>query len=172
VNVRRCLLFTLVCATVTITGCYAVEESAEKTVIRFSPMSRLAMIAVPLFLLLVGFILCLFRATRVAGLLGICATVLLGVLVLPGMYMDTVVITPTGITQTTGLWFSPTVKGFQYADVRSVSILKVQKQRRTARIWVVQYNNGTTEEIDPGDLWEFNEELVVKKLRGFGVKFE
>jgi hypothetical protein len=170
--VRRAGLLVVALAAAAAGGCYAVEESAEATVIRFSPVSRLAIVAVPACLVAAGLVLCLFKPTRIVGLLGVAGTLFLGGLILPGMYMDRVVITPTEITQTTGLWFAPTVKGFRYADVRSVAIRETQRGRHTSRVWFVQRRDGTTQEIDPGDLWEFNEALVVQKLRGYGVRFE
>jgi hypothetical protein len=45
----------------------------------------------------------------------------------------------------------------------------VEKRDHEARLWVVHRKDGTTQEIDPGDLWEYNEELVIAKLRGYGV---
>ena len=170
---RRAARLLAAALVLSLAGCYAVEESADRTVIRFSGPSRLAIVLVPACLMAVGGALCCVRATRVVGALGLAGTALLGATILPGMYLDSVVITPTEITQKTGLWFAPTVKTVRYADVRSISIRTVQKRKGPdARLWVARRTDGTVQEIDPGDLWEFNEELVVRKLSGYGVTFE
>ena len=114
----------------------------------------------------------LFRPLRIPAALGAAGLAGLSALIVPGMYIDAVVITPTEIRQTTGLWFAQKAKGFRYSEVRSVTIKTVEKENLDARVWVVRRTDGTTQEIDPGDLWEYNEAFVVAKLREYGVRFE
>jgi hypothetical protein len=154
------------------TGCYAVEESPERTVIRFAPVWRFVMIAFPLGLIGVGFVLCYFQLTRIPGAIVVLAVAGLSVLIVPQMYLDAVVITPTGIDQPTGFWFERKPRGFRYAEVRSISIRTVPEGKSTMRVWALRRKDGTTQEIAPGDLWNFNETLIVTKLRGYGVTFE
>ncbi len=169
---RRAVTLPLALVALSLGGCYAVEDTPDWAVIRFNVASRLIMILIPVGGLATGAALGYFRRTRIAGAIVLCGTVLLGGLVLPGMYLDTVAITPTEITQKTGFWFAPTVKGFRYADVRSVSIREVPEGASTMRVWTLRLKDGATRELDVGDLWEFNEAFVVQKLRGYGVTFE
>jgi len=91
----------------------------------------------------------------------------------PDMWMDRVVITPTEIRQTMGFWFTPRhTIGFRYADVRRVSIRQVKQGRSTRRVWLVSYTSGIQEEINPGDLWDNGQHIIVDRLRGFGVQFD
>ncbi len=160
------------CGLLLLSGCYAIEDSPERTVIRFAPFWRFVMIAFPVGTVGVCLAACLYRPVRIPAALGAAGVAGLSALIVPGMYLDRVVITPTEITQKTGLWFAPMVKGFRYADVRAVSIRTVQKKNMDVRRWVVTRIDGTTWEIDPGDLWEYNESVVVAKLRGYGVRVE
>ena len=171
-RIRRGAAALVAFALLWLTGCYAIEESADRTVIRFNAVSRLLMVAIPFGMIAGGLLLCCFRPTRIPGAIVTLGVAGLSGLIVPGMYQDRVVITPTEITQTTGFWFAPKVNSFRYADVRSVSIRTVEKRDHDARLWVVRRKDGTTQEIDPGDLWEFNESLIVTKLRGYGVNFE
>jgi hypothetical protein len=153
-----------------LTGCYSIDEGPERSVIRFAPFWRFVMVAVPVGALLVGFGLSCFRQTLVPGLVTMLVALVIGVGLVPGIYKDTVTITPTEIKQTTGLWFAPTVNLVRYSDVQSISIQTVKKRKGgDARRWMIHHTDGTTRELDPGDLWENNEAFVVKKLREYGV---
>ena len=167
----RCAAAAL--ALLSLAGCHAVEESPERTVIRFDALSRVVMIAVPAAVIAAATALAYrFRAARIPAGIVIFCTAGLGGLLVPGMYLDAVVITPTEIDQPRGFWFERSPRGFRYADVRSVSIRDVREGEATIRVWTLRRKDGTTRELDPGDLWNFNEDLVVRKLRGYGVAFE
>jgi hypothetical protein len=173
VNARRIGMAIFALALLSLTGCYAIDEGPERSVIRFTPFWRFAMVAVPVGALLVGAGLSCFRRTFVPGLVTMLVALVVGVLLVPGIYMDTVTITPTEIKQTTGFWFSPTVNTVRYSDVQSISIHTVKKRKGgDARRWIIHRTDGTTRELDPGDLWENNEDFVVKKLRQYGVTIQ
>jgi hypothetical protein len=157
-------------------GCYDVREADGQTTIRFAAWVQALIVTVPL-VLLVGVALFLRRGAaeqvKPWGLFAVLCAVAVGVV--PGICLDTVTITPWRITQRTGFWFLPNEKGFAYAGVGEVSIvdhtLPTRRGLRTERHWIVRYRNGTTEDIDPGDLWDNNEDLVVRKLEAYGVRF-
>ena len=152
-------------------ACYSVEDSGTTTTLSFHAGLILALGAVAAVALFVGIALARRRRSRSLGvgitLFGLFA----GGIIVPAMWVDRVVITPTELRQKTGFWFAPTHKGFRYSDVESVSIRAVKSRRSTNRVWFLKLVGGGQGDIDPGDLWENNEGLVVDKLRGFGVRF-
>jgi hypothetical protein len=81
------------------------------------------------------------------------------------LFLDRVVVTSEGITQTTGFWFAPTVKGFRFAETESVRI-KTERTRRGLPndIWWVHKHDGTVQRLDPGDLWASNTDRFVPVL--------
>jgi hypothetical protein len=94
-----------------------------------------------------------------------------GLLVVPAMGFDRVVITPTDVSQTTGFWFAPTVERIRYDTVESISIKPEFARRATHRVWHLHLRDGTDATLQPSDLLEGNESLIVRKLRGYGVQF-
>ena len=93
-----------------------------------------------------------------------------GGLVAPTLAADQVVLDDEKLEQTTGLWFSPTVKGFRHDSVsRIVVTTGVLEHNRRAEGWVVEHKDGHVEIIDPGDLWESNTPELVPHLRSLGL---
>jgi hypothetical protein len=155
-----------------ISGCKAsVIEEGETTRIAFDQTTRVWLIGVPLALVLAGGVLAIFRSTRVAGLVSAALIALLAVLIVPGVLMDEVTITPDSIYQRTGFWFSPTVKGFEFAEVKRVVITDKIVRDHKQEIWELQLTNGVIRDLDPGDLWEHNTPAILSKL-GTRVLFE
>ena len=77
------------------------------------------------------------------------------------------------LEQTTGFWWSPTVKGFHFAEVESVSIVMARgPKNREYEAWVVTLKDGGTRQIDPGDLWDMNRADIVRRLRLKGVEVQ
>jgi hypothetical protein len=77
-------------------------------------------------------------AQRRAGLTITVLATVGGAIFVPAMWFDRVVISPTEIRQKTGLWFAPTLTGFSYADVESITI----RGRRSSREWFVELVGG------------------------------
>jgi hypothetical protein len=113
---------------------------------------------------------------RPLALLPLLAAAPFGCFCAPTLYRDTVTVGPTRVEQRTGFWWSPTVKGFDYADVRAVRIRRkmagAPQSPRMSNIWEVEGRDGRVVDIDPGDLWENNTDEIVPLLRGHGVAFE
>jgi len=144
----------------------------ETIVFRFST----AILAIPI-LIAIGTLITagVLFALRKIGL-GVIATIVglvAGLLFAPAMYADRVIVTGTGITQKTGFWFSPTHKGFQYADVAHVRITDkpMGPKQRMTEVWEVHHRTGLVEDIRPGDLWSTNADEIVALLKVRGVAF-
>lgn len=106
------------------------------------------------------------KAKLVSGLLAVLAAVI----ITPALALDKVVLDEVKLQQTTGFWFSPTKKGFVLADVASVHIgTAVGRKNREYEVWNVNYQNGTTESIDPGDLWILHRADIIARLRERGL---
>jgi hypothetical protein len=153
-------------------GCYRIEEEGTTTTLRFSQELLLGMTV-----LCVGIVLAFgwwVMRPQPQRQKGIAVTVVAGFVcgaILSGMWQDRIVITPTEAVQPIGFWFAPAVKRIRYAAVESISIWEVPRRGHRRRVWFVRRIGGTVEEIEFGDLWVNNEELIVQKLRGYGVKF-
>ena len=93
---------------------------------------------------------------------------LFGLVGVPAMWSERVVITPTEIRQESVFWHL----GFRYSDVASIAIREVKSGRSYSRVWFITRTDGGQGEIDPGDLWDKNQDLVVDRLRRFGVRFQ
>ena len=106
------------------------------------------------------------RAKLASGLLAFFASVF----ITPMLALDRVVLDEEKLQQTTGFWFHPTVKGFALADVASVRIgTAVGRKNREYEVWIVNHQNGSTETIDPGDLWVLHRADIIARLRDRGL---
>jgi len=114
-----------------------------------------------------------FRKTLVVLMVGLSVGALVGLLIAPAITIDRVVLDDEKLEQTTGFWWSPTVKGFHYDEVASVRIIKARgRKNREYEAWVVKLRSGGTREIDPGDLWDMNRADIVQRLRDKGVEVQ
>jgi hypothetical protein len=153
-------------------GCYRIEEEGTTTTLRFSQELLLGLIAICVGGGLGCAWLVIRPKQRAKGILFTVVAGFFAVAILHAMWHDRVVLTPTGAEQTVAhLWFSPTVKRIRYAAVDYIAIREIQGRRFRQRVWFVHLIDGTLEEIDFGDLWENNEDLIVEKLRGYRVQF-
>lgn len=155
-----------------VTGCYEVAEAGDVTTVRFSRGVRLLLILIPAAAAFLALGLMLVPAARFGAKVVLGLVAFVSLTVLPGIYLDTVTVTPTRVEQRTGFWWSRTVKGFNYGDVESVTLAQQPVRRGGLEgVWLIRRRDGTTAEIDPGDLWDNNTPAIVEKLRGFGVRF-
>jgi hypothetical protein len=114
------------------------------------------------------------RRQTAAALILVLIAVFGGLLIGPCMWFDRVVVDHEHIEQTTGFYWSPTVKGFRYADVSFIRITEkpTGPKKRMSLIWEIHEKNGTTRDIDLGDLWEMNSGEIVPLLKSHGVAFQ
>ena len=109
------------------------------------------------------------RSREALGILMLVASLVAGVIA-PMLALDRVVIDEQKLEQTTGFWFSPTVKGFPLANLSSISIETARDRKdRPYDLWVGTYANGTVLKVDPGDLWDLNGEDIARRLRARGI---
>jgi hypothetical protein len=162
-SARNCLLLMLV-------SFAAFGEEPEERVFQFSG----AVLMLPIVAAAFCLILSILYRRRMAACIGfLVGAVLLGGFLAPMMYLDRVVVTLEKIEQTTGFWWSPTVKGFAYSGVALVRITTARDRRgRSFEMWEVHYKDGAVKEIDPGDLWVVNGAEIVSLLRKYNVSVE
>lgn len=113
----------------------------------------------------------LLRGQRQLGFVAGFVALLSGGMFAPAMFCDRVRVSSQRIEQTTGLPWAPTVKGFQYNEVKWVHIGTRQTEIGPAQQWGIYYRDGRSESLDPGDLWEKNSPRIVPLLKKYGVQF-
>lgn len=74
------------------------------------------------------------------------------------------------LQQTTGFGFHSTVKGFALKAVASVQIGSARDRKNGEyEVWIVNCKNGSTEIIDPGDLWILHRSDLIRRLGEKGM---
>lgn len=117
-----------------------------------------------------GVAILVMRRQVVIAVIAFGVALLAGGLVGPMLAMDRVVLDDTKLEQTTGFWFSPTVKGFKLADAKKVEVVSETDLRgRVQEKWLVTSKTGRVQELDPGDLWEVNGDDILTRLRQKGI---
>lgn len=101
----------------------------------------------------------------------IIAALILGGVVTPCLALDRLKVDEFGITHKTGFWFSPTIRGIKYEDVRSICITTARdRKNREYEVWIITRKNGLTYEFDPGDLWEIYTIQLIKHLKSENIE--
>ncbi|MEM7406442.1 MAG: hypothetical protein AAF458_14180 [Pseudomonadota bacterium] len=127
-------------------------------------------LVVGLVMLAVGVVLFRKLHALIGGITCLAALVFL-VLIGPLLLFDRVDLTPAGVTQRTGFWFAPTVKGFETAGLDRIRITTDRDRNgRTFEKWMGEYASGETRAVDPGDLWEVNGDAIAEFLRSQEVE--
>ena len=89
----------------------------------------------------------------------------------PSIAIDKVELNEESLYQSTGFWFSRTVKGFDYSEVSSIAVTTAKDRKgRDYELWVLSYQDGQTLSIDPGDLWVMHSEEITGFLRAKGLQ--
>ena len=145
---------------------------ADPVVFKFSAL----VIAIPFVIAAVGMIaavIFLVTPKRVLAIPLFFIAALGGLVFGPAMLLDRVVVSAENIEQTTGFAWSQNAKGFRFADVSFVRITEkpTGPKRRLSIIWEIHQKDGTTRDIDPGDLWETNSDAIIPLLIKHGVEF-
>jgi len=172
---RLTIILLLLAAALLAGGCYEVTEHTHTTIVQHSATTIRWVIGVPVGIVTICALIGAVWRSGTAWIIGAIVAVF-ATLIVPGICMDTLEITPQRITQTTGFWFAPTVKGFAYEQVSAVR--QEWRRERSGRsgtrnnlYWIVEYRDGRTEEIDLGDLWENNRDVAIPRLQQYGVSF-
>lgn len=150
-----------------------VREDAAGATISFGTGTYVGLVLFPLTIAAVAAYLIVSRDTgkRVVGLVMIGFVALISVGLLPGIWRDRVTLDAQSLTQRTGFWWSPTVKGFKTADVREIRITRKPSRTdgRMETVWELHEKDGATRDVDPGDLWDNATEYLIPKLQARGI---
>ena len=143
---------------------------AALAVFRFSPLAlSLPFIAAAVAL---GFgVFFWLRNDRTKAVLSAVAALIAAGVFGPSMISDRVTLFDDRIEQVTGFVWSPTVKGFRYDKIASISFRTERGGRLNLsnEIWVLHQHGGGRTEIDPGDLWDTNRDEILRLLREQGI---
>jgi len=127
-------------------------------------------LAIAVIAVAIGFVLRRKRMPTRLVVLAFAVAALLGVIVAPMLALDRVVLDDEKLEQTTGFWFAPSVKGFRIGDVEFITIgTATDNKGRSHEVWNVRLKGGQLLQIDPGDLWEMNDQDIIRRLREAGV---
>jgi hypothetical protein len=155
-------------------GYQAHNPSPGVTEFHFSTGTYVGMVIIPLVLAAVAVVALLRRGDAVlkvfaAGGLGLL--LLVCVTILPGVWRDVVTVDSQGIRQSTGFWWSPKINQIPFAQAKEVRIVRKPSgpENRLSTVWEVVRKDGSTYDIDPGDLWDHVEDELVKLSGEHGV---
>lgn len=89
----------------------------------------------------------------------------------PMLLMDRVIVDERHIQQNTGFWFDQTEKGFGFDGIKRVRITTGRDLKgRSIEVWIAEYTNRPSVQIDPGDLWESNGDTIANHLNALGIE--
>ena len=103
------------------------------------------------------------------------ASFLIPVLVVPGLALESVRVTPAALTVQTGLWFLPTTHEIRLSGLESVTEqIEARSGRRrfgsrTDTVWYFHYRSGEQLRLVLSDLFEANRDRVLEHLRRRGT---
>lgn len=113
---------------------------------------------------------CLYLRKISLGVILVVGGLALMIVVRPSMLLDRVEVTDERVWQSTGFWYSPTEKGFRFADVESVNIDYSFEGPVSNEIWEITRKDGRRESLDPGDLWAKHTDEIVEIMRDKGIE--
>jgi len=180
---ERCPYRHLAAAAVTLgaAGCTEVTVTdpgtpAETLTLAWSLATRTAAVALTLGAAATAVFAWLRYGRRgIAALLvsGIFAAV--GALVVPMMLGDRLVADSEGVHDVHGFPWDRRVRGFRYADVRRAEVherrVRSGRSSRIERYWILHGRDGSTVELQVGDLWDRAEASLIPRLASHGVAF-
>jgi hypothetical protein len=165
-RIAALLLTALIC---TVPGCYTVNQDGNVTVASFSGTVLTVLSLVTLAGIAIGVLMCRREGYWEKGVIVAGVATMFAIFVLPGIFLDEVRMDEQGVHQRTGFWFLPTRKGFDYSELKSVSVTEVQKRRTVETQWTLYLKNGQTRVLDPGDLWDQCAAEVIEALTVKGI---
>jgi hypothetical protein len=129
---------------------------------------------IPVVIAAVGVLLGVFLLVKVNKALGHLIGafgILFGLAFGPMLLMDRVIVDDDHIQQNTGFWFDQTEKGFGFDGIKRVRITTGRDLKgRPIEVWIAEYADRPSVEIDPGDLWESNGEAIAAHMRALGIE--
>ncbi len=106
-------------------------------------------------------------------LLIFCAALTAGIFV-PGLFQESIVISPGEIRSTSGFWFHPTYREITYRDVDHVRMYRYYDSEgystgTNVKVW---YSDGQEDGFDADLVWRRNTDKIVALLQLYGVKVQ
>ncbi len=102
------------------------------------------------------------------------ASFLVPLIVVPGIAMEAVRVSPDSLAIRTGLWFSPKIDEIPLSDVESITERSEAVEQRAVQrhdtFWYVRYRSGEERRIHLTDLLEGNREAVFEYFRQHGIE--
>lgn len=118
------------------------------------------------------------RRKRIGGYLAhgvFFASFTIPLIIVPGIALESVRITPASLRIRTGLWFDATVHEVSWNGVESVTErVRVRKQRLATRRdldWLVRFRDGTKHAVALPDLLDGNRSVAAEYLRRHGIPY-
>lgn len=165
-RIAALLLTVLIC---TVPGCYSVNQDGNVTVASFSGTVLTVLSLITLAAIAIGVLLCRREGYWEKGVIVAGVATMFAIFVLPGIFLDEVRMDEQGVHQQTGFWFLPTRKGFDFGELKSVTVTEVQKRFTTGTRWILYLKNGQTRVLDAGDLWDKCAMEVIEALTVKGI---
>lgn len=138
--------------------------------IGFPPYIALIPVAIATAALPLGLIL-FIKVSKLLGALIGAFGIAFGLLFGPMLLTDRVMVDEQRIQQNTGLWFAQTEKGFDFDGIERVTITTGRDLKgRSIELWIAEYADRPSVQIDPGDLWESNGEAIARHLNSLGIE--
>lgn len=138
--------------------------------IGFPPYIAVIPVAIATAALLLGLIL-LVKVSKLLGALIGTFGIAFGLLFGPVLLMDRVMVDDHRIQQNTGFWFDQTEKGFDFDGIERITITTGRDLKgRSIELWIAEYTDRPSVQIDPGDLWESNGAAIARHLNTLGIE--
>lgn len=149
------------------------HEVGDGGVITYATWIRVLLVLVPVTCIAIALALSRVRPRWLGPILAAVVAIVSGVTV-PGLFLRRVTLTPTRVEERTGSWWAPHVDGFDVDAVDYIVVRRKQVGDRRVIHWSLHGLDGLSREIDPGDLWAHNSDVVADYLedRGVLVRFE
>lgn len=101
------------------------------------------------------------------------ASFLIPLIVVPGVALESVRVSPAGLTIRTGFWFSPTVHSISFSDLESITQRsEAVNQRLVPRhdtFWHFRYRSREQRDINLPDLLDAHRHTVIEYLHRHGI---
>ena len=103
------------------------------------------------------------------------ASILIPLLIVPGIARESVHVSTAGLTIRTGFWFAPNIREFPFTNIESI-VERTEKveQRRLPRedtMWHFHYRTGKPESLVLSDLLDANRAPVIEYFRRHRIPF-
>ena len=96
-------------------------------------------------------------------------------IIVPGIALESIAVTPAGLSIRTGFWFAPTERELPFADldeiVETSELVAQRGAERRDRVWRFRYRTGAARTLKLPDLLDANSRPVIEYLQRQGLAF-